>query len=117
MPLEIDTSKAPAPLPIPRLTRVSPGVSLLLPLSRKGTGPGLIILIPDSNEKLAIKNGVPSLLRKWAEEGYTVCAILESAFEGENVEELLKKARSALSRCMECEPKGPIGLIGKCTSC
>ncbi|KUJ17600.1 NTF2-like protein [Mollisia scopiformis] len=111
MTLDIDTSKAPTPLPTPRLTKVSSRVSLLSPLSRQGSGPGLIILTSDSKDNLAIKQGVPSLLRKWAEEGYSVVEIQENALQNGKAEELLERAVSALSECEKCEPKGVVGLV------
>ncbi|KAF8865638.1 hypothetical protein BDZ45DRAFT_701194 [Acephala macrosclerotiorum] len=107
----VNISEPPTPLPTPQLTKVSPGLSLLPPLSRRGTGPGLIILTLNVGDNLAIKKGVPSLLRKWAEEGYTVLDIQDSAFEHENAEELLKKAILTVSQCEQCEPKGSFGLV------
>jgi carboxymethylenebutenolidase len=107
----VDISKPPPALPTTNLTSVSSGVSLLPPLSRIGTGPGIIILTPDSEENLVIKDGVPSPLRKWGEEGYTVVEIQEKAIKSNK--DVLKNAIVALSQCEKCEPKGVVGLVGR----
>lgn len=107
-----DITKPPAPLPTTRLETVQSGISLLPPLSRRGHGPGLIILVPDSTTQLAITEGVPSPLVKWGEEGYAVVEIQASALTSGNVEDALSKAAQALASCVECDPKGKIGLVG-----
>lgn len=110
-----DISKPPAPLPEPHLTIVQPGISLLLPLSRRGHGPGLILLVPDANAELTITDGVPSHLIKWAEEGYTVIAIQASTLKLESTiaAEILKRSVEALTSCDHCDAKANIGLVGK----
>lgn len=104
------------PIPSPKLTDVGTAISLLEPLSRRGTGPGLIVLVPnqsdvDSDDRLAIKNGVPSPLVKWAEEGYAVVEIQEKA--SNNAQQSLQLALQALEQCQKCEPKGTYGLVGE----
>ena len=77
MKMSISTTLLPPlpPLPTPQLEQPLPSVSLLLPLSRRGTGPGLILLLPDLGQNiLLIENGIPSPLVKWAEESYVVAA-------------------------------------------
>lgn len=107
-----DISKPPPPLPSPVLTAIMPGVSLLRPLTRRGTGPGLIILTADYKEPLAIDKGVPSTLVKWAEEGYTVIEIQARAIETGRGH-LIKSAVEELQACEKCEPKDKIGLVGE----
>ena len=82
------------------------------PLTRRGHGPGLIIITPDSTDPLAIVEGVPSFLIKWAEEGYTVVEIQASAVSG-GAADLLKAAVDALKSCDSCTPADKIGLICK----
>ncbi|KAI1336033.1 hypothetical protein F5Y15DRAFT_216535 [Xylariaceae sp. FL0016] len=106
-----DITKPPAPLPTPQLTALSPGLSLLLPLTRRGTGPGLIVLTPDSEDQLSIKEGVPSPLIKWAEEGYTVVEIQAAAVIGKNPFEVLRQAVRALEKCEKCEFNEKVGLV------
>ena len=105
-----DISKPPPPLPSIQFTELQEGVGLLLPLTRRGHGPGLILLVPDTTEHLAICDGVPSPLIKWAEEGYTLIQIEQRAL-GKNVLVVLAVAAEALSQCDTCDPKNKIGLV------
>lgn len=108
----VDISKPPPPLPTPHLTEIAPGLSLLQPLSRRGYGPGLIIVVPDSEiSNLTIKDGVPSPLIKWAEESYTVVEIQEKALASKDV---LKTAAEWVQKSDKCEPREGVGLIGEC---
>lgn len=109
-----DADQTPLPLPVTSLTRLAPGVILSQPLSRKGSGPGLIVLVNQSgatnDTTLRIENGVPSPLMKWGEESYTVVELLEEAFfEGKDP---ISLAVSELSKAERCEPKNAIGVIG-----
>ncbi|KAJ5570116.1 uncharacterized protein N7459_009546 [Penicillium hispanicum] len=105
-----DITKPPAPLPSIQLAKLRQGASLLYPLSRRGYGPGLIVLHEDSTDPLAFTEGIPSPLVKWAEEGYAVVQLGLSAFEGDS-REALKEAVEALKECEKCEPKGSVGLV------
>ncbi|TKX25792.1 hypothetical protein C1H76_1938 [Elsinoe australis] len=99
------------PLPQPKLTQVTDGISLLLPLSRKGSGPGMIVVTPESSvSNLEIKEGVPSPLIKWAEESFTVVEIKSSALK-QDPSVALQKAQEALSSCQQCEPKDKIAIV------
>lgn len=109
-----DISKPPPPLPSPELTEVMPGVSLLRPLSRLGTGPGMIILTHDYQDSLAINEGVPSPLVKWAEEGYAVIEIQATALTTAKGD-IIKSAVETLRDCDKCEPKDKVGLVGQCS--
>ncbi|KUI58545.1 hypothetical protein VP1G_05860 [Cytospora mali] len=105
-----DISQPPPPLPSPELVEVIPGVSLLRPLSRRGTGPGMIVLTADYEDPLAIKEGVPSPLVKWAEEGYAVVEIQARALQtGKG--HLIRSAVEKLEACEKCESKNKIGLV------
>lgn len=109
-----DISKPAPPLPSPELTEVKRGISLLRPLSRLGTGPGIIILTHDYKDSLAINEGVPSPLVKWAEEGYAVIEIQSTALSA-NEGHIIKLAIETLRDCDKCEPKDKFGLVGECT--
>lgn len=105
-----DISKPPPPLPATEISEIVSGVSLLRPLSRRGTGPGIIILTSDIDDSLAIKEGVPAPMIKWAEEGYTVIEIQAKALTtGKG--DLIKSALEALNGCEKCEPKDKVGLV------
>jgi hypothetical protein len=107
-----DITQPPEPLPTPQLKAVRPGVSLLPPLSRRGRGPGLVVLTPTSEDPLKIEDGVPSVLIKWAEEGYTVVQIDASAFEDGNSVDILREALGTIHQCDKYD-EGKIGLVGK----
>lgn len=73
----------------------------------------MIILTSDYEEEpLAIIEGVPSPLVKWAEEGYTVVEIQARALQT-GKDHLIKSAIEALEACEKCEPKDKIGLVGQ----
>lgn len=72
----------------------------------------MIILTTDYDESLAIKEGVPSPLVKWAEEGYTVVEIQATALQtGKG--HVIRSGIEALESCGQCQPKDKIGLVGK----
>lgn len=109
-----DISKPPAPLPRAQPQKVSDGITLLPPLSRRGLGPGLIILQQDSTQHLDIIDGVPSALIKWAEEGYAVVEIQARAvLQASIATETLELALGALQSCPKFEQDSKIGIVGK----
>lgn len=73
----------------------------------------MIILAADYGDSLAITDGVPSPLVKWAEEGYTVVEIKAEAFRS-GAKDLIRGAIEAVQGCDACEPKDKIGLAGEC---
>ncbi|EME84574.1 uncharacterized protein MYCFIDRAFT_214787 [Pseudocercospora fijiensis CIRAD86] len=101
-------SGPPQPISPMKPEKVAEGLTIVRPLSRKGTGPGLIVLAPynDSETPLEIEDGIPGLRMKWAEEGYCVAEIRPHADSS-----ALKTAVAKLSECDECEPKETIGLV------
>lgn len=107
-----DITKPPPPLPAVELKHLDAGVSVLSPLVRRGTGPPLIILAADNDDSTNIVEGVPSLLIKWAEEGYTVAEVQRQALEKDAVG-TLRRAIEALRANPKCEPKDKIGLVGE----
>ncbi|KAL1872315.1 hypothetical protein VTK73DRAFT_1546 [Phialemonium thermophilum] len=102
-------SSTPAPpLPEPRFSEVQPSILLLPPLSRRGQGPGLIVLCPEVEDPLAIVDGVPWVLVKWAEEGYAVIGIQPRALVDASAS--LRHALEALSACDGCT-SDKIGIV------
>jgi len=105
-------------LPTAELKELGSGVTLLPPLSRRGYGPGLIIVLPSGTPEYKAggtlcEDGVPPPLLKWSEEGFAVVQILESAFERTGtVDEVFNLAISGLRNCPECPEEGGIGLVG-----
>lgn len=106
-----DISSPAPPLPSSDLQTIRPGVSLLAPLSRRGHGPGMIMLVSDHEQQLAIIEGVPSHLIKWAEEGYAVVEIQRKALEGDDAAAVMSLAMEALAGCEQCQPKDKIGVV------
>lgn len=113
-------SGPPKPVPPQKPEEIAQGITLLRPLSRKGHGPGLIILAPppaqDNNNPTTsskeIQNGIPSLRMKWAEEGYCVAQIQPHASSSSaSSSSALQRAVQALQACAECEPKEKMGII------
>lgn len=116
-------SGPPKPVPPQQPEEIAQGITLLRPLSRKGHGPGLIILAPppppaqDNNNPTTssteIQNGIPSLRMKWAEEGYCVAQIQPHAFSSSasSSSSVLQIAVQALQACAECEPKEKMGIV------
>lgn len=113
-------SGPPKPVPPQQPEEIAEGITLLRPLSRKGHGPGLIILAPppqDNNNpptsSKEIQNGIPSLRMKWAEEGYCVAQIQShaSSSSASSSSSVLQIAVQALQACTECEPKEKMGII------
>ena len=106
----IPVEESPAPLPTTQLVQLGPGISLLQPLSRRGHGPGLIILSPSSSSGgVAIKDGIPSPLMKWAEEGYTVVELHARAWADGH--DPIGVALAGLSHAEKCQPKNQVGLV------
>jgi carboxymethylenebutenolidase len=97
-------------LPTPKPVELAAGLTLLHPLSRRGCGPGLIVLtsgrIPSG---VRLEGGVPSPLMKWAEEGYTVVEVHGDTFD----KAALSLALTGLARCESCQPKEKVGLLGE----
>lgn len=107
--LYADISQPPARLPQTQLTELQSGVSLLAPLSRRGHGPGIILLTANSTDQLSIREGVPSASVKWAEEGFAVVEIQATALAAGTA--VLKTAFSALKECEKCDKTDKIGLV------
>ncbi|UNI18396.1 Carboxymethylenebutenolidase [Purpureocillium takamizusanense] len=105
-----DITKSPGPLPHAQPQFVAEGITLLAPLTRRGHGPGLIILQQDSENNLEILDGVPSALLKWAEEGYVVAEIQTRAFK-RDPGDVLGDAMRALLSCNKLEPESKAGVV------
>lgn len=108
MPFE-DITKPPKPLPKADRKPISQGITLLPPLSRKGTGPGLIVLVSKASDVLIHPGGVPSPLNKWAEEGFTVVEIESSAWQDGKTP--ISDAIAALKSCDKYEDTGKVALV------
>lgn len=108
-----DISKPPKALPQPNPQEIQPGLTIQTPLTRCGKGgPGIITIVADIADKTRTHlDGAPSLLIKWAEEGFAVAEIQTSALRADGG--LLQQAVNALRRCEKCEGTERIGLVGE----
>ena len=107
-------SESVPPLPVVKLTDLSAGLALIEPLTRKGTGPGLILLPHSSISKerrTEITEGVPAPLIKWAEEGYAVVEVREEALGDPKA--ALQAALDALYKCPKCDQANAVGIVGR----
>ncbi|KAI1609038.1 carboxymethylenebutenolidase [Exophiala viscosa] len=107
----------PVRLPTADLVTVDHHSSLLLPLSRRGYGPGLIIVLPEdaptyTQGGIVCEDGIPPPILKWAEEGFAVVEIRESAFKATAAaQEAFAKAAAALESCKACPDGSGVGLV------
>ncbi|KAI8943669.1 hypothetical protein NX059_001653 [Plenodomus lindquistii] len=111
-----DITKPPPPLPAEELRKLEVGVSILSPLTRRGDGPGMILLVADNDAAASVIDGVPSNLLKWAEEGFTVVEIQKQALE-KNATDVLRRGLDALRDNPKCESKDKVGLVSYDPSC
>lgn len=112
-----DITTPPAPLPSAEIVIPRPGISRHPPLSRRGSGPGLILLTTSTiyDEHVTQTGDAPTAVLKWAEEGYTVLQVLAAAIHPSEIGRVLTEALETLESCTACQPKGKVGLI--CEGC
>ncbi|EGX90353.1 LEA domain protein [Cordyceps militaris CM01] len=108
-------SDPPAPLPCAQLQKLTSGISLQPPLTRRGSGPGLLLLVSrhEYDEDVTHRDDAPTPVLKWAEEGYAVVQISAAAMEasGAAAEQAFSLAMEALERCESCQPKDAVGVV------
>jgi carboxymethylenebutenolidase len=112
-----DNEQAP-PLPSALLIRLDPNIVLQPPLTRRGSGPGLILVLPDASQ-LRLKNGPrlldPEPVQKWAEEGFAVAALTSSSLQS-GLDLALKRAIDGLLQLRELDTRDKFGIIGSSLS-
>lgn len=83
------------------------------PLTRRGTGPGMIMFLPASADLNQGDNGLdPEPIQKWAEEGFAVVGVTLSSPSGWSLEEALKKGVDVLLTAKELDVKHKFAVIG-----
>ncbi|KIW89336.1 uncharacterized protein Z519_10190 [Cladophialophora bantiana CBS 173.52] len=116
----VATAAEQVSLPTAELVKVSNHISLLPPLSRKGHGPGLVIVLPADTPSytdggVVCENGIPPPLLKWAEEGFAVVEIRGDTFTGGSTTatttQILAKALTALEGCEKCDFNEGVGMV------
>ena len=109
----------PVPLPNAALIQISSDIVLQPPLSRRGTGPGVIIFLPDSAHLVLANQSTPKPLdpdpiTKWAEEGFAVVAIAStSSDQVPSVAKGMKGALEALQALEQVDIKEKFAVIGE----
>tara|TARA_R110002060_G_scaffold13543_1_gene19162 strand:- start:543 stop:917 length:375 start_codon:yes stop_codon:yes gene_type:complete len=92
---------------------VATDVLLQIPLSRRGAGPGLLLVVPKDyqgrNSADVNKTLDPEPLQKWAEEGY---AVVEARVDVDGALDNYEQAIKALLDLPQCTSKEKIGIIG-----
>lgn len=110
----------PVPLPSAPLVALAPNVSLQPPLSRRGHGPGLIVVdpgydlpaLPSAEPPSETLDPAPQY--KWAEEGYAVVRLTFSkAGEQNDVKSGIAKAVNSLNDLEACDVKNKYAILSK----
>lgn len=108
-------SEQPVPLPSAPLLIISETEVVQPPLTRRGTGPGLILVLPDPRDLDIRKEGPkpldPEPVQKWAEEGFAVSAITPSSSDW-SFENSLKRSIDALLGLNELDTRAKFAVIG-----
>jgi carboxymethylenebutenolidase len=97
---------------LPLTTHTNIGITLQPPLSNRGHGPGLILIVPEEYHKYEFMNKSldPEPLQKWAEEGYAVLQITVNARASSLP---LEEALDALNSLDKCDTQDGFGLISE----
>ncbi|KHE85175.1 hypothetical protein GE21DRAFT_5201, partial [Neurospora crassa] len=109
---------------------ISPDITLQPPLTRRGTGPGLILAVPSAKRveaanRFALDYGIieankdqgpktldPGPLKKWAEEGYAVVQVTFDDMDSSgNFGDVLGTAVAELEKVKECDGVEKVGLV------
>jgi carboxymethylenebutenolidase len=103
----------PVPMPSASLETLKENIVLQRPLTRRGTGPGIIIVLPAPNtlEPRSPDAAIPldpEPVQKWAEEGFVVVGITYS----EKASFGVKDGIDALFKVPELDNKERFGVIG-----
>ena len=106
------------PLPSARPIDLVDNVTLQPPLSRRGNGPGLFIMVP--KEYRGFSKGVgkrtldPEPRQKWAEEGFAVVEVRIGSRDSSDIaQHAFNIGLDALRKLPECTSDGGVGIIGK----
>jgi carboxymethylenebutenolidase len=104
--------EAPVPLPSAKPIFISETITINAPLSRRGTGPALVLLLPHGLDLSSGKETLdPPPLQKWAEEGYAVGQVLVK--DGISPMQDVEKALDQLDQLKECDKTSDVGVIGE----
>ena len=110
------TSEEEQPLPLPSAQSInlSENVVLQPPLSRRGNGPGIVIILPSQDSALPSDNTRaldPKPLIKWAEEGFSIASV--TSVDSASIEQVLKQCLDALQDLDQVDVKDKFAVIGE----
>ncbi len=101
-------------LPSAKPISVTADITLQPPLSRRGEGPGLLVIVPKNytvwDVGVANKTLDAEPLQKWAEEGFAVAEVKAEA-EGATINQC-EAAISSLIESLQGTPYHKIGVVG-----
>jgi carboxymethylenebutenolidase len=108
----LSSDEQPVPLPSAPLVVLRDNIVLQPPLSRHGSGPGVIVFLPqlDHTNANPTKSLDPEPVSKWAEEGFAVVGV--TASDGLSVGDALKLGLDALQALDKVDIKDKFGVIG-----
>ncbi|KAK4040685.1 hypothetical protein C8A01DRAFT_15497 [Parachaetomium inaequale] len=112
----MDINAPTAQRPSAPCVQVTPEISIQPPLSRRGNGPGLVLVVSAALDlSRHDKTLDPPPLQKWAEEGYAVAQILVSGES--NVADHLRTATAELEKLPECsgDKMGLVAMLDEST--
>jgi carboxymethylenebutenolidase len=108
-------NEQPVALPSAQLVNVAKDVVLQPPLTRRGTGPGIIIFLPPTADltprKVGDKPLDPKPVQKWAEEGFAVVGVTASSPQF-SVEDTISTGVNALLTLKELDTKNKFAVVG-----
>lgn len=106
----ISGNETPVTLPSAESVAVSQAVTVQPPLTRRGKGPALILLVPSDIDLSGSPRTLdPPPLQKWAEEGYAVAQVVVTHVSALKYDLML--SFEALSKLKECDQADSAGLI------
>ncbi|KAK0732223.1 hypothetical protein B0H67DRAFT_549832 [Lasiosphaeris hirsuta] len=98
-------------LPNAPCVQITPSISIQPPLSRRGTGPGLILIISDDVDLRGHDKTLdPPPLQKWAEESFAVGQILVGG-DLSGLSEQLGRVLSELEKLPRCTSTDKVGVV------
>ncbi|SRR6266550_8247623 len=107
--------EVPVPLPSSPLIELNRNIVVQPPLTRRGSGPGLIIFLPDPS-KLGSSTEVevldPEPVMKWAEEGFAVAGVTVSD-PNPDFSLILRQCGDALSALHQVDNKETFGVLSE----
>jgi carboxymethylenebutenolidase len=107
--------EVPVPLPSSPLIRLNQNIVVQPPLTRRGSGPGLIIFLPDLSKlgpSTEVKVLDPEPVMKWAEEGFAVAGVTASK-PNPDFSLILRQCSDALSALHQVDSKETFGVLSE----